>query len=93
MSTTSFAVVGVASLTSLLLSYFIYQKAAKEPSETQKKRSKRELKRALRSARAARTQNQERIVGANQGLRNQTVYRGMGDEFDLSQNQIYQGFN
>ena len=63
------AIVGVATLSSMLLSYFIYKKVIKEPSEAQIRRSKRELRKALRQARASKDSNQERIVGANMALR------------------------
>ena len=72
--------VGVGTLTSLVLSYFIYKKVVVEPGELQKRKSRRELKRTLRSARLAKEKNQQRIVGANQALRGQDhFYEGKED--------------
>ena len=64
----------IGTLSSLLLSYFIYKKVVVQESEdTKKRRHTRELRKALRSAKLSRDKNHERIVGANQGLRDQTI--------------------
>lgn len=73
------AMVGLGTAVSLVASYFIYKKASSQmPSAEQKTKSKsrRELRRALRSAQQIAKQQPPRIVGANKGLRKNSLNGG-----------------